>query len=74
MDIDAAIAERALEAAFQKYPQFREFGPRLVARPLFRGVAYQLEWETTPSPELTDAWEFQNAAVKGYKRLIGSPA
>ena len=71
MEIDPTLAEQALQAAFAKFPQFAEFGPRLAARPLFQGTAYLVEWERQPPREMADAWEFQNAVVKGYKRLAG---
>ncbi len=71
MQIDAALADQALMAALAKFPQFAEFGPRLTARPLFQGTAYLLEWERQPPRDMADAWEFQNAVVKGYKRLAG---
>ena len=71
MEIDPNLAGQALQAALEKYPQFASFGPRLIARPLFQGTAFMLEYERQPPPELADAWDFQNAAVKGYKRLAG---
>jgi hypothetical protein len=71
MEIDANLAGQALRIALDKYPQFASFGPRLAARALFQGTAYLLEYETQPPPDLPDAWDFQNVAVKGYKRLAG---
>jgi len=71
MDIDPNLADQALRAALEKYPQFASFGPRLIARALFQGSAFMLEYEKQPPPELGGAWDFQNAAVKGYKRLAG---
>lgn len=71
MEIDSNLAEQALRAALEKYPQFAEFGPRLAARALFQGTAYLLEYERQPPPGQPGAWDFQNAAVKGYKRLAG---
>ena len=74
MEIDPNLAAEALRAALEKYPQFSAFGPRLVARALFQGTAFMLEYERQPPRELAGAWDFQNAAVKGYKRLNGLPA
>lgn len=71
MEIDSNLADQALKAALETYPQFAPFGPRLVARALFQGAAYMLEYETQPPRDLAGAWDFQNAAVKGYKRLAG---
>ena len=71
MEIDAGLAEQALRAALERYPQFAPFGPRLVARALFQGAALMLEYERQPPREIAGAWDFQNAAVKGYKALAG---
>jgi hypothetical protein len=71
MEIDPKLAAQALKAALEKYPQFAAFGPRLVARALLQGAAFMLEYEKQPPRDLADAWDFQNAAVKGYKRLAG---
>lgn len=69
--MNEAAAKQALEEALARYPQFAAFGPRLVARALFKGEAYMLEWSQQPAEDLADAWEFQNAAVKGYRRICG---
>ena len=60
-----------MREALERFPEFAGFGARLVAKPLHQGVAYVLEYETKPPAELTNAWEFQNAAVKAYRRLAG---
>ena len=70
MEIDPEINERALAEAAERYPQFAGQALRVVARPLIRGYAWQIEWKGTP-PSGQDAWEFQNAAVNAYKRLSG---
>ncbi len=69
--IDGALAAKAISEALAKFPQFAGFGARIVGRPLFQGAAYMLEYDRQPPAELPDAWEFQNAAVKGYRRLAG---
>ena len=71
MDIDPALQSRALQEAFQKYPRFETYGPRIVARTLFQGHAFMLEYSHPPPPNDPDAWEFQNAAVRAYQRLAG---
>ena len=71
MEIDSKLADQALRAALDKYPQFAAFGPRLVAKALFQGAAFMLEYDRQPPRDLPEAWDFQNAAVKGYKRLAG---
>ena len=71
MQIDPELNRQALEEAAQKYPEFAGRARTVVAKPLFQGVAWQLEWEGTP-PSGQDAWEFQNAAIRAYKRLAGA--
>jgi hypothetical protein len=68
--IDPQLNTRALEEAARQYPEFAGRAARVVARPLFRGFAWQLEWDG-PAPSGQDAWEFQNAAIRAYKRLSG---
>jgi hypothetical protein len=69
-DIDPELNARALEEAARQYPEFAGRAVRVVARPLFRGFAWQVEWDGPP-PAGQDAWEFQNAAIRAYKRLAG---
>jgi hypothetical protein len=71
MEIDSQLESRALREAFQKYPRFETNRPRIVARALFQGHALMLEYADPPLRDDPDAWEFQNAAVKAYKRLAG---
>ena len=71
MDIDADLAKQALDAALAGAPQFAEFGPRVAYRALFQGGTYLVEFATQPPKDLPGVWDFQNAAVKGYKRLAG---
>ena len=68
MEIDPVLEGQALEEAYVRFPQFRGVKARVAARPLFRGFAWQLQYEGTP-PGDGDAWEFQNAVVKAYRRL-----
>jgi len=70
MEIDPELNRLALAEASQQYPEFAGRALRVVARPLARGFAWQLEWKDTP-PSGQQAWEFQNAAVRAYKRLAG---
>ena len=72
MEIDPVMSDRALAEAAERYPQFAGLALRVVARPLISGHAWQIEWKGTP-PSGQDAWEFQNAAVRAYKRLAGLP-
>ena len=71
MDIDQALADEALEAGLQQYPQFAEFGPRMVWRELMDGGAFMMEYASRPPQGTPGMWDFQNAVVKGYKRLAG---
>ena len=72
LEIDPELNARALEEAAQKYPEFAGRALRVVARPLIRGFAWQVEWAGEP-PSGQDAWEFQNTAIRAYKRLAGIP-
>ena len=71
MEIDAGLAKQALDAALAAAPQFAEFGPRVAYRALFQGGTYLVEFATTPPKDMPGIWDFQNAAVKGYKKLKG---
>lgn len=68
IEIDPDLNNRALAEAAQQYPEFAGHALRVVARPLLQGFAWQLEWKGTP-PGGQPAWEFQNAAIRAYKRL-----
>lgn len=70
LEIDPELNRRALAEAAQKYPDYAGRALRVVARPLFQGYAWQVEWDGPP-PSGQDAWEFQNAAIRAYKRLAG---
>ena len=68
IEIDPELNRLALAEAAQKYPEFAGQALRVIARPLLRGSAWQLEWKGTP-PTGQQAWEFQNTAITAYKRL-----
>ena len=70
LKIDPELNSRALEEAARRYPEFAGRALRVVARPLLRGFAWQVEWDGPP-PSGQAAWEFQNTAVREYKRLAG---
>ena len=70
IEIDPELNRLALAEATQQYPEFAGQAMRVIARPLSRGFAWQLEWKGAP-PAGQQAWEFQNAAVRAYKRLAG---
>ena len=72
MEIVPDLAAEALRQALDKYPQFAGNGPRIAVRQLFQGHAFLLEYDTPPAKDDPDAWEFQNAAVKAYKRMAGA--
>ena len=71
MQIDPTLEKKAMEEALAKFPSMKPFGAKLVWRALHQGGAFQLTYETQPPREHPDAWEFQNAVVKAYKRLGG---
>jgi len=68
IEIDPHLNCLALAEAAQQYPEFADRALRVIARPLMRGFAWQLEWKGAP-PTGQAAWEFQNAAIRAYKRL-----
>jgi hypothetical protein len=68
IEIDPDLTRLALAEAAQQYPEFADRALRIVARPLMRGFAWQVEWKGSP-PTGQPAWEFQNAAIRAYKRL-----
>ena len=70
--IDPELNRQAIQEAEQRFPQFAGRALRVIARPLFQGYAWQVEWDGTP-PAGQDAWEFQNAATRAYRRLAGLP-
>lgn len=70
IEIDPELNRRALDEAAAKFPEFAGRALGVVARPLFQGFAWQLEW-IGPPPSGQPAWEFQNAAIRAYKRLAG---
>ena len=68
IEIDPELNRLALEEAAGQFPEFAGCALQVIARPLFRGFAWQLEWKEAP-PSGQPAWEFQNAAIRAYKRL-----
>ena len=70
LEIDPELSDIALAEAAKAYPEFTGRALRVIARPLFQGFAWQLEWEGPP-PSGQNAWDFQNVAVRAYKRLSG---
>ena len=71
MDIDSKLAGQALQEALDQFPQFAAYGPMLAWRALYQGGAFYVEYREQPPRDLPGAWDFQNAVVKGYKRLSG---
>jgi len=68
IEIDPELNRLALAEAAQQYPEFARHAMRVIARPLSRGFAWQLEWNGAPPPG-QQACEFQNTAIRAYKRL-----
>ena len=68
IEIDPELNRLALAEAAQHYPEFAEHALRVIARPLSRGFAWQLEWKGSTPPG-QQAWEFQNKAIQAYKKL-----
>jgi len=72
INIDPELNSLALAEAAQQYPEFAGQASRIIARPLLQGFAWQVEWKGTP-PTGQPAWEFQNTAIRAYKRLAKIP-
>ncbi|MGD1096370.1 MAG: hypothetical protein ABSB35_30805 [Bryobacteraceae bacterium] len=70
LEIDPELNRLALAEAAQRYPEFADQALTVVARPLMQGFAWQVEWKGAP-PAGQQAWEFQNTAIRAYKRLAG---
>ena len=68
LEIDPEWNRLALAEAARQYPEFAGRALRVVARPLLRGCAWQVEWIGEP-PTGQAAWEFQNSAIREYKKL-----
>ena len=68
IEIDPELNRLALAEAAQQFPEVAEQALCVVARPLSRGFAWQLEWKGAAPPG-KQAWEFQNTAIRAYKRL-----
>ena len=68
IEIDSELSRLALAEAAKQDPEFAGHALRIIARPLLRGFAWQLEWKGAPPPG-QQAWEFQNTAIRAYKRL-----
>jgi hypothetical protein len=68
IEIDPELNRLALEEAAKLYPEFAEQALHVIARPLSKGFAWQMVWKGAPPPG-QQAWEFQNAAIRAYKRL-----
>jgi len=70
IEIDPELNRLALEEAAKLYPDFAGQALHVIARPLSQGFAWQLVWKGAPPPG-QQAWEFQNAAIRAYKRSAG---
>ena len=71
MEIDGALAAQAMKAALAESPQFAQFAPTMIWMPLREGGAFLLRYENQPPRDTPGLWDFQNAVVKGYKRMAG---
>ena len=70
IEIDPELSRLALAEAALQYPEFAGRARGVVAQPLFKGYAWQLQWNGAP-PAGQSAWEFQNAAIRAYAILAG---
>jgi len=74
MEIDPKLEREAIREGLTRYPDLGQYGPTLTWKPLFQGGAFQLQYRERPPADHPDAWEFQNAVVRAYKRLAGVSA
>jgi hypothetical protein len=70
IEIDPELNRLALAEAAKLFPEFADKASHVLARPLSQGFAWQLVWKGAPLAG-QEAWEFQNAAIRAYKRLAG---
>jgi hypothetical protein len=70
IEIAPELNRLALAEAAKLYPEFADQASHVIARPLAQGFAWQLVWKGA-MPAGQEAWEFQNAAIRAYKRLAG---
>src|SRR6266478_3915669 len=68
IEIDSEMNRLALAEAAQQYPEFVGHAVRVIARPLSRGFAWQLEWKGAPPPG-QQAWEFLASASSGKEGI-----
>ena len=74
MEIDPELERRAFEEAVEGFPSMRPFAAagKLRFLPLpGGGGAFMVRYEPALSGTIADAWEFQNAVIRAYKRLNG---
>ena len=71
MEIDGTLAAQAMQAALAESPQFAQYGPNMIWLALREGGTFLLRYENQPPRDLAGLWDFQNAVVKGYKRMAG---
>ena len=71
MELDEELAGKALREALEQFPQFTEYGPELRWRALYQGGAFYVGYREEAPRDLEGAVDFQNAVVKGYKRIAG---
>jgi hypothetical protein len=69
--VDPNLADQAINFALSRYPDFAPFGPRIAARPLLKGVAWIVEYDTHPPQDFPNLWEFLETAVTCYRTAAG---
>ncbi len=70
IEIDPEVKRMALAEAAKLYPELADQASHVIARPLAQAFAWQPVWKGSPPPG-QEAWEFQNAAIRAFKRLAG---
>ena len=74
MDIDTDLEQRAIAEGLERFPSMRTLATAAKLRflPLpGGGGAFMLRYVPALTGTVADAWEFQNAVIRAYKRLTG---
>ncbi len=74
LSIDATVMRAAIAEALASFPSMTAYAPQATLRCLpipGGGHTFVLRYDPALPKGLADAWEFQNAVVRAYKRRTG---
>lgn len=75
--VDANAARDAIAEALGSFPSMAAYAPHATLRCLpipGGGHTFVLRYDPALPKGVADAWEFQNAVVRAYKRRTGEPS